>query len=379
LAVTFPPARAGPAGVRRLVLQWHLTERCNYRCAHCYQESYAGEELGFDELLEVVEQYRELLDLWEKEHSPYPVEGQVTLTGGEPFLRPELPALLETLATDPRGFRVAILTNGSFIDEGTARWLAGLGVAFVQVSLEGSPERNDRIRGEGSHGRAVEALRHLVAAGVSTLVSFTASRSNFREFPEVARLGHELGVTRVWSDRLIPSGSGAALSEELLSPEETRELFGIMREVRSELQRSFTRTEISLGRALQFLVGGGTPYRCGAGERLITLEPDGSVLPCRRMPIRVGNVRESRLASIYRKDPLLQALRDPERVSEGCEDCRHARSCSGGLRCLSYALTGDPFRADPGCWHARPVERPGRSPKSPGPREREPSAPERLS
>jgi radical SAM protein with 4Fe4S-binding SPASM domain len=361
------------------VLQWHLTERCNYRCAHCYQEGYAGEELAFEELLEVVEQFRELLDRWRDERQPLPVKGQITLTGGEPFLRPDFPALLERLAADPAAFRVAILTNGSSIDEETARWLGGLGITFVQVSLEGGRDRNDRIRGERSHARAVKALENLVRAGVPSLISFTASRSNFREFPEVARLGHALGVSRVWADRLIPSGAGAALREELLSPEETREFFGIMRETRAELSRSFTRTEISMGRALQFLVGGGEPYRCGAGERLITLEPDGTVLPCRRMPIRVGNVRDSRLATIYYENPLLQALRDPERVSEGCEACAHALRCAGGLRCLSRALTGDPFRADPGCWHAQTVARrdtqrglplPGRRPA--GPREMAP-------
>jgi hypothetical protein len=27
-------------------------------------------------------------------------------------------------------------------------------------------------------------------------------------------------------------------------------------------------------------------------------------------------------------------------------------SCSGGLRCLSLAINGDPFTADPGCWHS---------------------------
>jgi radical SAM protein with 4Fe4S-binding SPASM domain len=357
------------------VLQWHLTERCNYRCAHCYQEGYAGEELGFEELLEVLEQYRELLDRWQEERQPFPVKGQITLTGGEPFLREDFPDLLERLTSDPRTFRVAILTNGSFIDEETARWLGGLGITFVQVSLEGGRERNDRIRGEGSHARAVEALENLVRAGVPTLISFTASRSNFREFPEVARLGHELGVSRVWADRLIPSGVGASLRDELLSPEETRELFGIMRETRAELSRRFTRTEISMGRALQFLVGGGEPYRCGAGERLITLEPDGTVLPCRRMPIRVGNVRDTRLATIYYENPLLRALRDPERVSEGCEGCAHALRCAGGLRCLSRAVTGDPFRADPGCWHAetpasqraRPgIPLPGRNATAPG-------------
>ena len=68
------------------------------------------------------------------------------------------------------------------------------------------------------------------------------------------------------------------------------------------------------------------------------------------MPIPVGNVLERPLGGIYRESPLLVALRDRERSADGCGGCFYARLCGGGLRCLSYALTGDPFGKDPGCW-----------------------------
>lgn len=49
---------------RDLLLQWHVTQRCNLRCAHCYQESHAGGELGFQDLLLIVDQVKELLKAW---------------------------------------------------------------------------------------------------------------------------------------------------------------------------------------------------------------------------------------------------------------------------------------------------------------------------
>ena len=45
---TYPP---------HLLVQWHVTERCNLRCAHCYQEGYRGEELGFQGLLDILAQF----------------------------------------------------------------------------------------------------------------------------------------------------------------------------------------------------------------------------------------------------------------------------------------------------------------------------------
>ena len=46
-------------------------------------------------------------------------------------------------------------------------------------------------------------------------------------------------------------------------------------------------------------------------------------------------------------------LREQLLTPDGCETCTHRRACRGGLRCLSYAVTGDPLGADPACWHRR--------------------------
>jgi radical SAM protein with 4Fe4S-binding SPASM domain len=342
-----------PYRPRRLLMQWHVTERCNLRCAHCYQEGYFGEELPFESLRRLLRQYTDLLDLWRGQPWCSPMRGHITVTGGEPFVRADFLDLLEVFAANRGQFTFAILTNGSFIDVAVARRLRKLRPAYVQVSIEGSRTTHDRIRGSGNFDLTVTAIERLMRQGIRTIISFSAHRGNFREFPEVCRLGRTLQVSRVWADRVVPLGSGAELREQVLTPEETCEFFHIMREARREAAAPwFHRTEIAMHRALQFLMGGGRPYHCTAGDSLITVQPNGDVFPCRRMPVRVGNLMETALTELYYESDLLCALRDRTRVSQGCEACCFARVCRGGLKCLSYATTGDPFRGDPGCFRA---------------------------
>jgi radical SAM protein with 4Fe4S-binding SPASM domain len=107
-------------------------------------------------------------------------------------------------------------------------------------------------------------------------------------------------------------------------------------------------TEIALHRALQFL-GGGPAYHCTAGDTLITVMPDGTLYPCRRMPINAGNLHQTPLEILY-DGPLFRQLRDPAVVASGCEKCTYEKLCRGGLRCLSHAVEGSLSIADPGCW-----------------------------
>jgi radical SAM protein with 4Fe4S-binding SPASM domain len=334
-----------------LVLQWHITERCNLRCAHCYQESYTGKELSFQELLIVIEQFKDLLDKVSS-GSRIPVRGHITVTGGEPFIRKDFLDLLEVFHANRDRFSFAILTNGSFIDVHIAHQLRRLNPSFIQVSLEGTKLTNDKIRGPGAYESTISALTDLVRERINTMLSFTAHRHNFREFEDVARLGCELGVSRVWSDRFIPCGSAHAMNETELSTDETREFFEVMYRAKNKAMLRFSRTEISMHRALQFLIAGGQPYRCTAGDTLITIHSNGDLYPCRRMPERVGNVLETPLSELYFRSDFFSALRDRNRMSEGCEECDFFSKCRGGLKCLSYARTGDPFKADPGCWRS---------------------------
>ena len=338
---------------RGLLLQWHITERCNLRCSHCYQNDYTGKELGFEDLLEVLGQFEDLLELWRSKARQFMVRGHITVTGGEPFVRRDFMDLLEIFSANREHYSFAILTNGTYIDAAMARRLRELSPSFVQISIEGTQTTHDKIRGQGNFERTVSALKHLVRERIRTLISFTAHRDNFREFTEIAGLGRRLHVSRVWADRLIPWGTGSALKEQVLTPEETREFFEIMHKARAKAARSwFHRTEIAMHRALQFLVEGGEPYHCTAGDTLITVQPNGDLYPCRRMPIRVGNLLETPLIELYYQSELFLALRNRQKISDGCQACSYSRLCRGGLKCLSYAVNGDPFKADPGCWLA---------------------------
>lgn len=305
-------------------------------------------ELSFNMMMNILCQYLELLNSWKGGSRRF---GHITVSGGEPFVREDFFDILEVFRTHKKDFSFAILTNGSLIDKEAAKRLRSLGPRFVQLSLEGIETTHDAIRGKGSYAKTVEAIKHLKKEGLRVLVSFTAHRANYREFGAVAAAGRSLRADRVWADRLIPSGAGAQLRSQALTPAETREFLGIMKRARRRsILDPFGKTEVSMQRALQFLFSEERPYRCTAGDSLITVQSNGDLYPCRRLPINVGNLTEASLTDLYDNSEILKRLRDRSHPPEGCEGCLYSALCSGGLKCLSYAVTGSPFNADPGCW-----------------------------
>ncbi|MBE9562423.1 MAG: radical SAM protein, partial [Proteobacteria bacterium] len=324
-----------------MLLQWHITERCNLRCSHCYQDNYQRNELSFTTLLDILEQFKQLLTVFSK-YQGKSIKAHITITGGEPFIRDDFLDLLEIFASHSQLFSFAILTNGTFIDDSKAKLLYELNPAFVQVSIEGTEATHDSIRGKGNFAQTVATIKRLRDNKVRTMISFTAHRKNFREFKEVAKLGQKLRVSKVWSDRLIPWGSGA--KEQMMSQAETKEFFEIMSQAKNRITW-FNHTEIAMNRALQFLIAGGKPYQCTAGNSLLTVQANGDLYPCRRLPIKVGNLTEHNLLELYYNSEILQNLRQ-HKVNDGCQKCIFAKACRGGLRCLSYAVSGDQFKAD---------------------------------
>lgn len=334
---------------KHFVLQWHISERCNLRCQHCYQDNYKNNnELSFETLVSIFDHFKRFLSQLE-ELAMHKVTAHINITGGEPFVRKDFFELLEIFYAHRNLLSFGILSNGSFIDENCAKHLKQLSPRFVQISVEGNEETHDQLRGTGHFQACIGALKHLKKQQIKTLISFTAHQKNYQQFQEVAQIAHRLKVDRLWSDRLIPCGSGSDL--QTLNSEQTLHFFKIMSATKQKLEKKwFNHTEVALHRALQFLVGGNA-YTCSAGRSLLTIQPNGDVYPCRRMPIKVGNILESDLFEIYQQDTLLK-LRDQHLISKGCEKCFYEKHCRGGLKCLSYALTNDPFQADPSCWLA---------------------------
>jgi hypothetical protein len=105
------------------------------------------------------------------------------LTGGEPFLHPDIEVIVEdTLAVAP----VTVLTNGTLFTERRVRWLAALTRSArhsleLRVSLDATQEAaHDAFRGAGAWARTIAGLRALEAEGLAPIVTLTRSAGRGR-------------------------------------------------------------------------------------------------------------------------------------------------------------------------------------------------------
>ena len=158
---------------------------CNLRCSYCLSSSYPGAPRRELSLLT----YKRLVD-------EAAAEGirEVYLTGGEPFLLPDIFARIGHAAAR---MPVTVLTNGSLLRGTRLRRLAALKALplTLQVSLDGpSPDFHDPYRGRGSWHLAVTAIRTLVDEGFQVSVGATETPLNTAHLGELERFVSRLGV-----------------------------------------------------------------------------------------------------------------------------------------------------------------------------------------
>ena len=324
---------------QKFVFQWHITHKCNLRCKHCYQEEYCT-DLQEQEL---VQTFFKILDfVKEKEYI-----GHINFTGGEPLVSDCLWKLFD-LCTE-HNITFGILTNGTLIDESVAEQLTGYkGLRFVQVSIDGIKSTHDAIRGEGNFDRAMNALRLLRQAGIQTMVSFTCTKKNYKELKHVIRLCERAKVDRFWTDRLIPTGNNQL---ELVSTKEYIRYMKVLgRESKRAKRNPFIRTKVHTNRALQFMCGCEERcYNCSAGKTLLTILADGTLLPCRRLPIEIGRIQtDATISELIEHSEIIQQLKTAKLPIE-CRQCKYRCCCKGGAKCLTYAVTGNIDKKDINC------------------------------
>lgn len=347
-------------------IQWHLTERCNLRCSHCYQTGSGHEELSFPEIEAVIGEIADTLEEWGSAYG-MSFSSSFSLTGGEPFLRRDFPAIIEKIAL--WGFDIFLLSNGTLIDRERARMLASFGVKGVQVSMEGPKEVHEEIRGRGSFDAAVRGVRHLVGAGIPVTLNTTLSSLNADAFPEMMDLAVSLGVQKLGFSRLVPSGRGRGLMDRMLPAEKVKEAYscifasepaGLTLVTGDPVARQMRHTGESRtgSRDEEAIPTGG----CAAGLSGLTLLADGTIVPCRRLPLPLGTVRKDSLREIWAASPILEALRDKSRYGGKCGACARWAQCRG-CRAIAYACSqaaggGDFLAGDPQCFIEEEDSRP---------------------
>lgn len=333
----------------RFLLQFHITGRCNLQCKHCYRAEGNVETLSFEDIINVIEQFKSL-QIKHNQNLKIKNKGHINITGGEPFIREDIKEILEYLGENKECFSYGILSNGSSIKDDTIETLKKNKVSFVQLSIDGNKEMHDSLREEGDYERVLNTAANLERSGIRTYISFTANKENYKYLPYVANECRKRKITKLWSDRLVPIGNGQDLKQIVISSEDLEKYIKALKKAQGNIiiRTLCPKTQVTMNRSLQFQNSNGEIYSCNAGRSLITVDEFGNIMPCRRMPIICGNVFETTISDVYYNHKVFKQLRE-NCLPKECASCKYSYHCRGGARCQSYAEFNSFFKADPAC------------------------------
>jgi len=303
-----------------------LTTRCNVRCRHCYVCSESSpDELTLREWENILDQLAEAGTL------------MLTLTGGEPFTRPDLLDIVSHARR--REFSVVLYTNGTLLGEAEADRLAALHLHRVEISLLGScAETHDGItRVPGSFDRALNAARLLVQRNVQVQLKTTWMRANADEEEAMHSVAAEVGASFRNSFLLLHCRDGCTDPVTLAPADEQLRAMALRRlTALPEGQAPAPIPQLSEEEKRD-----SSP--CGVGKTSVRIDARGTVYPCATIDTALGDLRSERFLDIWQDNPDLAALR-AIRVSdlETCRDCPlllQCRRCLGLTRMETGSLT----------------------------------------
>ena len=158
---------------------------CNLRCAYCLTESAPAVPRRLLDARDMVESAQQARALGFR---------ALGVTGGEPFLLPDLPEVLAELA---RVLPVIVLSNATLFTEKLLvrmRPLADLPVT-LQISLDSAePDANDEFRAPRNFEKVVAAVPRLVALGIPVRIATTGDRNTPEQMERLCALHRSLGV-----------------------------------------------------------------------------------------------------------------------------------------------------------------------------------------
>lgn len=318
------------------VLQWHITNACDLACTHCYDRTRRGHPT----LRQALDVLDDLYSFCRKHH----VWGHVCFTGGNPLMHPDFLAMYQAAADF--GYSVSILGNATTSDM-LDRIAAIRAPEYYQVSLEGTEQRNDEVRGAGYFRRVLGFLPLLKERGIPSHVMLTLTRDNMQDvLPLAERLAGGAGPDSLTFNRLSRSGSGACLS--LPDPIEYRAFLDAYQDAQGRsdvLSLKDNLLNLARLRAGKKPFGGCTGFGCGAAFNFVSLLPDGEVHACRKFSSLIGNVYFEGLDAIYHSEAAARYREGPKE----CAGCALRPVC-GGCMAVTRGQGLDPLVArDPFC------------------------------
>jgi SynChlorMet cassette radical SAM/SPASM protein ScmE len=334
-----------------------ITDRCNLRCKYCSHFTSAGDvgkDLPTEEWLAFFEELGRCAVM------------DVTLCGGEPFIREDLKGIIGGIVRNRMRFK--ILSNGTLITDDMAAFLASTRRCdSVQVSIDGSiPMTHDACRGKGTFRKAMNGIKHLQRYNMPVTVRVTIHRKNVHDLENVSRLlleevglpgfstnsASHLGLCRKNAEMVQLTVEERVLAMETLLSLTAKydgrinAAAGPLAEARGWLEMEQARREATV------MSGRGCLTGCGGPMNTMGVRADGAMVACGQIPhMELGRINRDDLRDIWQHHPELTRFRERRSIPlssfEFCADCNYINYCTGSCPALAYTITGDPYHPAP--------------------------------
>lgn len=318
-----------------------LTHRCPLQCPYCSNP------------LELLKGNRELdTASWQSIFAQAADLGvlQVHLSGGEPTLRRDLPALVASLAA--RGIYTNLITAGIGVKPDLMRQLADGGLEHVQLSFQGARAETTDLIGnhKGAHDKKLATARAIRDAGLPLTINAPIHRRNISEVDLFIELALELGAERLEVANVQYYG-WALLNRSALMPErdEVLRVADLVARAQDDLRGVLAIDFV----APDYYAKYPKPCMGGWARDAFMITPSGAVLPCHAAAsipeLSFANAADTPLADIWDNSPAFNAFRGTDWMQEPCRSCVRKEIDFGGCRCQAMMLAGDARAVDPAC------------------------------
>ncbi|HZK60917.1 MAG TPA: radical SAM protein [Anaerovoracaceae bacterium] len=336
-------------------IHWCVTGLCNLNCRHCYMEAPSGRygELPYEKMIHIIEQFEQANVM------------QVSLTGGEPFLRKDLLDIMTVLA-EKKIWISEIYTNGTLISEAVLEKIKKIGFSpYFQISFDGYGG-HEYMRGrKGIEDKVIKSLQKLRKAGFPLIIASNFDSENLYQLRNTYELmcGLDVQAWRIGTPLRIGNWKGSTTG--LTVNEQTNAYLKVL-EWWLRDNRPF---ELVLGLFFRAPARGNPIYSegskiqytsesfdCGSCRENPNLLPDGTLLPCpgyvdSDLQALMPNLLSEKLSKVWTESFLrsLVEIKKGEllKYNEDCRQCEFFEVCGTGCRASALRETGNLMTKDP--------------------------------
>lgn len=349
-----------------LILQWHITEKCERRCAHCYmydkrtykstsqQNSDMDIELCFEVISQFVQLCKNLSTITGITFQP-----KFIISGGDPLLHADFFKIIKEVGRHTG--QIEILGNPDQLSYDTVLKLHDYGVKRFQISLDGTEQTHDKIRGKDSFQTSIKGLRTLSKVGIKTGVMFTVFKDNMFELCDLIKQV-AMDETDSFAFSRVASFGNAQELDSAITPYEYRDLMEQVFSLQNSLTKKSCRAFFPLKDHLWklFLHERGeyvipphikkckTVDGCHMAQSFMVLLSNGTVMACRRFYSPVGKFPEQNLSDLFLKSKEIVKYRTVRNMQK-CSKCELLYYCRG-CPAVAHGYHNDWQKADPQCW-----------------------------